>query len=73
LIGDVVAGPVGGVVGSLAGDKLGDLVSGDDKGETDEDASPLKGQYGHSGKLKAVGEKPDFLTRLKELSGMIRN
>ena len=37
------------------------------------DESPLKGQYGHSGKLKAVGDKPDFLTRLKELSGMIRN
>ena len=37
-IGDVVGGPVGGIVGSLAGDKLGNLVSGEDKEETDEGA-----------------------------------
>jgi len=41
--------------------------------EEDDEDSPLKGQYGHSGKMKAVADKPDFLTRLKELSGMIRN
>jgi hypothetical protein len=35
--------------------------------------SALKGQYGHSGKLKSVEENAGFLTRLKELSGMIRN
>ena len=35
--------------------------------------SALQGQYGHSGKLKPIGESPDFLTRLKELSGMIRS
>lgn len=37
------------------------------------DDSPLKGQYGHSGKLKAVDKDTSFLDRLKELSGMIRN
>lgn len=35
--------------------------------------SPLKGQYGHSGKMKEVGKETSFLDRLKELSGMIRN
>jgi hypothetical protein len=35
--------------------------------------SALAGQYGHSGKLKSVAENADFLDRLKELSGMIRN
>jgi hypothetical protein len=39
----------------------------------EEDASPLKGQYGHSGKMKAVDKDTSFLDRLKELSGMIRN
>jgi len=37
------------------------------------DASPLAGQYGHSGKMKAVEKETSFLDRLKELSGMIRN
>jgi hypothetical protein len=35
--------------------------------------SVLQGQYGHSGKMKPVAEDSTFLTRLKELSGMIRN
>jgi hypothetical protein len=35
--------------------------------------SPLKGQYGHSGKMKVVDKDVSFLDRLKELSGMIRN
>ena len=35
--------------------------------------SPLQGQYGHSGKLKAVADDTSFLDRLKELAGMIRN
>jgi hypothetical protein len=35
-----------------------------------EDESPLKGQYGHSGKLKSVDKDLSFLDRLKELSGM---
>ena len=34
------------------------------------DASPLAGQYGHSGKLKAVDKDISFLDRLKELSGL---
>jgi hypothetical protein len=34
------------------------------------DTSPLAGQYGHSGKLKAVDKDLSFLDRLKELSGM---
>jgi len=32
--------------------------------------SPLQGQYGHSGKLKAVDKNLSFLDRLKELSGL---
>lgn len=35
--------------------------------------NPLQGKYGHSGKLDPIGESPEFLTRLKELAGMIRN
>jgi hypothetical protein len=38
--------------------------------ETDECESPLQGQYGHSGKLKAVDKDLSFLDRLKELSGL---
>jgi hypothetical protein len=38
-----------------------------------DDSSPLQGQYGHSGKMKAVDKDSSFLDRLKELSGMIRN
>jgi hypothetical protein len=33
-------------------------------------ASPLAGQYGHSGKMKPVDKDLSFLDRLKELSGM---
>jgi hypothetical protein len=40
--------------------------------DTIEDASPLKGQYGHSGKMKAVDKDTTFLDRLRELSGMMR-
>ena len=36
-------------------------------------ASPLAGQYGHSGKMQSVDKDTSFLDRLKELSGMIRN
>ena len=35
-----------------------------------ESESPLKGQYGHSGKMKEVGKDTSWLDRLKELSGM---
>ena len=35
--------------------------------------SALQGQYGHTGRMKSVAEDTGFLTRLKELSGMIRN
>ena len=35
-----------------------------------DDASPLAGQYGHSGKMKAVSKDLSFLDRLKELSGL---
>lgn len=35
-----------------------------------EESSPLAGQYGHSGKLKAVDKNLSFLDRLKELSGL---
>ena len=36
----------------------------------EESHSPLAGQYGHSGKMKAVDKDLSFLDRLKELSGM---
>ena len=36
------------------------------------EASSLQGQYGHSGRMKPVAEDTGFLTRLKELSGMIK-
>ena len=36
------------------------------------DTSPLKGQYGHSGKMKPVAKDLSFLDRLKELSGLKR-
>jgi hypothetical protein len=36
------------------------------------DASPLAGQYGHSGKMKPVAKDLSFLDRLKELSGLKR-
>jgi uncharacterized protein YcfJ len=35
-----------------------------------DEASPLAGQYGHSGKMKAVSKDLSFLDRLKELSGL---
>jgi len=35
-----------------------------------DDTSPLAGQYGHSGKMKAVDKNLSFLDRLKELSGL---
>jgi hypothetical protein len=45
---------------------------GDDEPAPEEamDESPLAGQYGHSGKLKAVDKNLSFLDRLKELSGL---
>lgn len=36
------------------------------------EALALQGQYGHSGKMKEVGQDSSFLDRLKELSGMIK-
>jgi hypothetical protein len=46
---------------------------GDKLGGKEEDETPLKGKYGHSGKMKEVAEHANFLTRLKELSGMMRS
>jgi hypothetical protein len=45
--------------------------TGNDTNECDD--SPLKGQYGHHGKMKPVAKDIGFLDRLKELSGMMRN
>jgi hypothetical protein len=36
------------------------------------EASALSGKYGHSGRMKPVAEDTGFLTRLRELSGMIK-
>jgi len=38
-----------------------------------EEATALEGQYGHSGRMRAVDQDTTFLTRLRELSGMIKN
>jgi uncharacterized protein YrzB (UPF0473 family) len=38
-----------------------------------EEATALQGQYGHSGRMRAVDKDTTFLDRLKELSGMIKN
>ena len=64
-LGATIGGAAGGTAGQMIGDKLGG------KEETDE--SPLKGQYGHSGKMKAVDKDTSFLDRLKELSGMAKS
>jgi hypothetical protein len=48
------------------------LQNKDQPKATIEDTSPLKGQYGHSGKMKPVEKDVTFLDRLKELSGMMR-
>jgi hypothetical protein len=64
-LGAAIGGAAGGTAGQMIGDKLGG------KEETDE--SPLKGQYGHSGKMQAVDKDTSFLDRLKELSGMSKS
>ena len=59
--------------GAIAGAKIGSAIQ-DRLANTDEcDESPLQGRYGHSGKMKEVSKHAEFLDRLKELSGMIRN
>lgn len=72
-LGAVAGGAVGGyatksVKGAVSGAKLGSALQ--DRFTKKEDASPLAGQYGHSGKMKEVGKDTSFLDRLKELSGM---
>jgi hypothetical protein len=62
-------GPIGAAIGSAAGGTAGQMI-GDKLGGSDEESSPLKGKYGHSGKLKEVAKDTSFLDRLKELSGM---
>ena len=37
------------------------------------ETSALQGQYGHSGRMQPVAKDTGFLTRLRELSGMIKN
>ena len=65
-------GPIGSMIGGAAGGTAGQMI-GDKLGGKEDDESPLKGKYGHSGKMKEVAEHADFLTRLKQLSGMMRN
>ena len=63
-----IVDPLDGSMDDLEGDNVDfNLV---DKEETDEESSPLAGQYGHSGKMKAVSKDLSFLDRLKELSGL---
>ena len=64
-------GPIGSAIGSAAGGTAGQMIG--DKLGGEEKETPLQGKYGHSGKMKEVSEHADFLTRLKELSGMMRS
>jgi hypothetical protein len=59
--------------GAIAGAKLGSAIQDrlDNKDESKE--TPLQGKYGHSGKMEPVSKHANFLTRLKELSGMMRS
>jgi hypothetical protein len=59
--------------GAVAGAKLGSALQ-DRLEKTDESKeTALQGQYGHSGKMEPVSKHANFLTRLKELSGMMRS
>jgi hypothetical protein len=66
-VADVAKAPIGFAQGMF--DEPGVSADVSDK-ETDEDKSPLKGKYGHSGKMKTVSKDLSFLDRLKELSGL---
>lgn len=61
-------------IGGDATDQFINNIETDQRGtETSvREETVLAGQYGHSGKLKAVDDQPNFLTRLKELSGLMR-
>lgn len=59
--------------GAIAGAKLGSALQDRLSNKDESKETPLQGKYGHSGKMKAVAENEEFLTRLKELSGMIRS
>ena len=86
VAGAALGGPAGARIGATLGNAAGDALSSDDE-ETDEcystagiapaGGSPLEsalqGQYGHSGKMEPVSKHANFLTRLKELSGMMRS
>ena len=71
--GALAGGALGGAAtrsakGAMAGAKLGSAIQ--DRYAKKDDTSPLAGQYGHSGKMKAVDKDLSFLDRLKELSGL---
>jgi hypothetical protein len=73
--GALAGGALGGAAtrsakGAMAGAKLGSAIQ--DRYSKKDDTSPLAGQYGHSGKMKAVDKDLSFLDRLKELSGLKR-
>jgi hypothetical protein len=69
-IGKMALARAGRTTGQALGQEIGDIAG---TALTNKIRSKLQGQYGHSGKLEPVADKPDFLTRLKELSGMIRS
>jgi hypothetical protein len=59
--------------GAVAGAKLGSALQDRLEKTAEEKETPLQGQYGHPGKLEPVAENADFVSRLKELSGMMRS
>ena len=73
MLGGLAGGALGGIAtksftGASAGAKLGSALQ--DRLSEKDDASPLAGQYGHSGRMTEVGRDTSWLDRLKELSGM---
>jgi hypothetical protein len=59
--------------GAVAGAKLGNALQDRLEKTAEGKETPLQGQYGHPGKLEPVVKNEEFLTRLKELSGMMRS
>jgi len=73
MLGGLAGGALGGIAtksftGASAGAKLGSALQ--DRLSEKDDASPLAGEYGHSGRMTEVGRDTSWLDRLKELSGM---
>ena len=79
MIGTALA-PEAGPLAAMAGDQIGDEVGLEETGwglepvpAAMENRSALAGEYGHSGRMRAVSEDVGFLDRLKDLAGLSKN